>query len=132
MANNMTDYLEKKLLDHCLGVASFTMPTTIYVGLFTADPTETGAAATEITGNAYVRKAMAFNAATLGAGNTANSVDVVWPQATGSWGTVSHVVLFDALSGGNPLFYGPLTTPQAVANTNTFQIKAGQSTISLG
>lgn len=132
MANNMCDYLEKKLLDHALGVAAYTMPTNVYVGLFTADPTETGAAATEITGNAYVRKQMAFNAATLGAGNTANTSDVVWPQATGSWGTVSHAVLFDAPSGGNPLFYGPLTTPQVVANTNTFQIKAGQTSVAMG
>jgi len=127
----MCNYLVKKLLDHALGVAAYTMPTTIYVGLFTADPTKTGAAATEVTGNAYARKAMAFNAATLGAGNTANTADVVWPQATGAWGTISHVVLFDALSGGNPLFYGPLNAPQVVANTNTFQIKSGQSSVAM-
>ena len=37
---NMTNFLEKKLLDHTLGKASWTMPTTVYMGLFTSDPGE--------------------------------------------------------------------------------------------
>jgi hypothetical protein len=40
--SQMTDYLEKKLLDHTLGKAAYTMPTTVYLALFTADPGDTG------------------------------------------------------------------------------------------
>ena len=37
-----TDYLEDKVLDHVFGGSAYTAPTTLYVGLFTAAPSDTG------------------------------------------------------------------------------------------
>ncbi|WP_377846978.1 hypothetical protein [Bosea sp. UC22_33] len=62
MAGSASDYLEKKLLDHSLGVAAYTMPGTVYLALFTADPGEAGPG-TEVSGNGYARQSTAFAAA---------------------------------------------------------------------
>ena len=35
----MSDYLERKLLDHTLGTAAYTHPSQAYLALHTADPT---------------------------------------------------------------------------------------------
>jgi hypothetical protein len=132
MANNLTDYAEKKLLDHVLGVASYTMPATVYLALFTSDPTETGVAGTEVSGNGYARQSIAFTATTSGTGATSNSGTVTFPAATASWGTITHIGLMDASTVGNMLWYGPLTTSKAVNTGDQFQMAATKLSISLG
>ncbi len=109
-----TNYLEAKLIDHSLGTASYTMPT-VYVGLFTAAPGETGGG-TEVSGNAYARQACPFAAASQGAPSSAvNSGTVTFPVATPSgWGTVTHFAIFDASSGGNMLRHGALAASKTV------------------
>jgi len=47
-----SDYLENKVLDHVLRNTSYTPPATVYLGLFTANPTDAGGG-TEVSGNAY-------------------------------------------------------------------------------
>ena len=37
-----SDYLEDKVLDHVFGGSAYTAPGTLYVGLFTAAPSDTG------------------------------------------------------------------------------------------
>ena len=39
MPKNFTTYLENKILDHCLGTATFAKPS-VYVGLFSVAPTD--------------------------------------------------------------------------------------------
>src|SRR5688572_15936538 len=106
MADNLTNFAENKLLDHILGKTSYTMPTT-YVGLFTAAPGEAGGG-TEVSGGSYARQALQpTTAAASGAAD--NSADVTFPAASADWGTVTHVGIFDASSGGNLLLYAALT-----------------------
>lgn len=131
MANNLTDYGEKKLLDHVLGVSAFSMPS-LYLALFTTDPTETGIAGTEVSGNAYARQPITFTATTTGTGATSNSADVLFPVATGSWGTVTHIGLMDAATAGNMIWYGPLSTSKAVTTSDQFKMGATKLSVSLG
>ena len=53
-----TDYLENKVLIHVFGGTAYTAPSTLYVGLFTAVPSDTGGG-TECSGGSYARKSMA-------------------------------------------------------------------------
>lgn len=132
MAGNLSDYAENKLLNHILGVAAFTMPTTIYMALFTTNPTDAGTG-TEVTGNGYARKSVAFSTATTG--TTSNPADVLFATPTGAWGTVTHFGLYDALTGGNLLWHGPLTTADATPITPTpsteFKAKATKLQLSM-
>jgi hypothetical protein len=123
-----SDFLENKLVDHIFRNTAYTMPTTIYVSLFTAAPTDAGGG-TEVTGGSYARvqvgpSTTAWNATqggTSGAssgtgGVTANAADTVFPTPTANWGTVTHFGIHDAVSAGNLLLWAPLTASKTVNN----------------
>ncbi len=110
-----TDYLEEKILDHILGGPDYTRPSTLYIALFTAVPSESGGG-TEVQGNGYARVAVAnttSNWATV-SGQKRNAQAITFPQATGNWGTIVAWGIFDAATGGNLLFYGAVNPPQAI------------------
>ena len=106
---SLSNYTENELLDHLLGKGTrdFTSPTTLAVALFTSlDTTESTTdepTFTEVTGNGYARTAVTFNAARV----------------------------YDATTGGNLLFYGQLSVSKTVQDGDTFEIKAGNLTVTL-
>jgi hypothetical protein len=124
----LSDYLENKLLDHVLRNTSYTSPTTVYVGLFTADPTDAGTG-TEVSGGSYARQILSVTTAT--AGIVTSSADITFPQATASWGTISHIGLLDALSSGNLLMHTALTTSRSIETGDVLKISTGSLTASL-
>lgn len=129
MANNLSNAAELLVLDWVHGVGTPTRPTTpLKVALYTAAPGETGGG-TEVTGGSYARTSVTFSAASAGA--TSNSADVTFPTATASWGTVTHIAVFD--SAGSPVFlwYGPLTASKTVDNGDTFRIPSGSLALSI-
>lgn len=133
MANNMTNYLEKKLLDHTLNVASYAFPT-LHLALFTADPTETGDLTNEVANaGAYARQALVskFSAATTE--TSATTAEIAFPQATASWGTVTHIGIIDSSTYGlgNMIYYGPLDAPRLVDLGTTFKIPIGDLSLTL-
>lgn len=123
MANNLSNYLENKLLDHSLGLTSYTKPST-WVALFTADPGETGDQTNEVpTGRGYARQALTIDAAAAGA--TQNDGALAFGPCTGSgWGTVTHVAVVDnaTIAAGNVLWYGPLAASKVIAVGDSFSI----------
>ncbi len=76
---SMSDYLERKLLDHTLGTTAYTFPSTVYLSLHTADPTDVTATAlsTEVVGGSYGRQIIEFVAATGVSGLTDNEIACV-------------------------------------------------------
>lgn len=130
-----SDYLEDAVLDHVLGNTALAQPATLYLGLFTNDSTnatanlEAGILTDEVTGGSYIREVATFNAATTG--SASSSATVTFTTATANWGTISHVAVMDAASAGNVLFYGAVTTAKLITSGDTFQISAGNLTISL-
>ncbi len=94
-------------------------PPAVYVGLFTAAPTDAGGG-TEATGGSYARvqvtQADASWAAPAGTPTlTSNSAAVTFPTSTATWGgTMTHFGIFDAATTGNLIGWNSLTTPQAV------------------
>lgn len=124
----LSDYLENKLLDHVLRNVSYTSPTTVYVGLFTTDPTDAGSGS-EVSGGSYARQILSVTTAT--AGIVTSSGDVTFPQATASWGTISHIGLLDAITSGNLLMHTALTTSRAIESGDILKISSGNLTATL-
>ena len=127
-----TNYLENEVLDHVLqkGTADFTSPTSLYIGLFTAVTDGEAGTVTEVSGNGYARTSVTFN--TASGGSSTNNGDVTFPAASGgSWGTITHIGVYDASSAGNLLFYGALTASKAVDDGDIFQVSDTNLTISL-
>ena len=123
-----SDYLENNVLDHVLRNVSYSSPTTVYVGLYTSDPTDTNSG-TEVTGGSYARQILSVT--TASAGIVTSSADVTFPQATGSWGTISHLGILDALTSGNLLMHTPLTTSKTIDNGDILKISSGNLTVTL-
>ncbi len=124
----MSNYLENAFINASLRATNFTAPTTIYVSLHTADPTDAGTG-TEVSGNAYVRKAVTFAAPSNGV--SASNADVTFDQATGSWGTIGWIGIWDAESTGNMLYHTALTTSKAIDTGDIFKIASGSLTVTL-
>lgn len=124
---SFSDYLENKVLGHVFGAASYTAPATLYVALYTVAPTDTGGG-TEVSGGSYVRQSVAFTVS----GNLATNTSAVeWPTATGSWGTVVAVGVFDASTSGNLMAFANLTNSKTIASGDVFRIPAGDLDITL-
>ena len=124
---SFTNFLETEILDHVFAGAAYTAPGTLYLGLYTATPSDTGGG-TELSGSAYARLAMAMSVS----GNTAtNSAAEEFATATGSWGTITHVGVFDAATSGNLMAYGTLSASKVVATGDVFRIPPGDLDITL-
>lgn len=117
----LTNFAENKLLDHLLGVAEYPMPTSLYVGLFTAAPGE-GGGGTEVSGGGYAR--VRLTASPASSGSASNASTLTFPRATANWGIVTHVGVFDAQTGGNLLVYGALSTSVQVLTNDVVVIPA--------
>ena len=134
----LSDYLENMIVDHILRATAFTAPATVYVGLLTAAPNDTGGG-TEVSGNAYARVGVtsattAWNGThgnTTGAstgtdGTVENAATITFPTPTPSgWGTVTHWGVYDAASGGNLLFYAALTASKVINAGDAGSFAAG-------
>lgn len=117
-----SNYLEEKILKHIFGLGTFTKPSSVYVGLATAtiSDTTTGSTVTEPSTGAYARVTVANNAtnwpAAAGTSPTAkkNGVVITFPEATASWGTVTHFFIADDATTGNVLIYGQLSASKVI------------------
>lgn len=123
-----SNYLENALINAVLRNTSYTSPTTVYVALFTSDPTDAGSG-TEVSGGSYARTSVTFGAPSNGV--TTSNADCTFPQATASWGTVSHIGLYDASTSGNLLFHTPLDTSKTIDSGDIFKIASGSLTVTL-
>ena len=132
-----SNYLENKLLDHTLTGTAFTQPAARYLALFNNTSTnkatnlEAGTLTdeTSTSGTAYIRKVVTFAAAS--SGTSATNATVTFDAATANWGTITHIAIMDAVSAGNVLFYGAVTTAKTIETGDTFQVSSGNLTVSL-
>jgi hypothetical protein len=125
---SFSDYLEAEILDHVFSKGAYTPPTW-YVGLSTADPGEAGGTLAEPVAMAYAR--VALGSVTRTAGSVVNDAAVEFVAATGNWGMITHVALFDAVSGGNFLGSGALTSPLAITTDKIARFPAGEIAVTL-
>lgn len=126
---SFSNYLENKILNHIAGKATYT-PETWHIALSTADPGEDGSAIAEPSGNGYARVQTApadWNTSTAGLLDNANVIS--FPEATGSWGTITHFAIFSASSGGNFLGSGALTESKAIGSGDTLKFAAGDCNV---
>lgn len=149
--NAATTYLENKLLSFIFknNAGSLSTPgDSIYLALATAvsnfnDSTgETGTpSVTEVNTSSqdanYTRKQVTAANWTLTSSSAnqqtvTNAANVEYSASSGIASyTVTHVVVYDAASGGNALFIGALDVTKTVASGDIFRINAGNFTVEL-
>lgn len=118
-----TDYAENKILNLMRNVAWTEFAA--YVGLFTAAPSDAGGG-TEVSGGDYARELADLSEATGSGGATSNANDITFTTATAAWGTITHIGIFDAVSGGNLIMWTAIDVEKTVGDGDTFKINAGE------
>jgi hypothetical protein len=126
--SEMSNFLENALINATLRATTYTSVATVYVSLWTSDPTDAGSG-TEVSGGSYARTAVTFAAPSNGV--TTNSADVTFPTATASWGTVGWIGINDAATTGNLLYHSPLDTSKTIDSGDIFKISTGNLSVTL-
>ena len=124
----MSNFLENALINATLRNTTYTSVATVYVSLWTSDPTDAGSG-TEVSGGSYARTAVTFGAPANGV--TTNNADVTFPTATASWGTVGWIGINDASTSGNLLYHSPLDTSKTIDTGDIFKISSGNLSVTL-
>ena len=124
MASKKSNYLKSKIVKHVKGEASYTMPTTLYLALYTSDPTVADSGV-EVTGGSYSRKSISFAAESGGSAPSNAAINFTSTPTT----NVSHWGIRDASSGGNLLYFGNFDIVQAISSGQTFTINSGNLVI---
>lgn len=119
----MSNYLENEILDHILGTGSWTMPTNVYLALFTAVADGEAGTVTEVSGSGYSRQSTAFAAASGGVAS--NSAIETFTASGGNWGTITHWGLYDASTSGNLLIYGSLSASRVINDGDSLTFAVG-------
>lgn len=124
----MSNYLESALINATLRNTSYTSPATVYLALYTTDPTDADTG-TELSGNGYARQAITFGAPSNGV--STNSAAIDFPQATGSWGTVAYIGIRDASTAGNLLYHTALDVSKTIDTGDVFRVAIGSLSVAL-
>lgn len=123
-----SNYLENKILDHVLRVASFTQPAALYIALYTVAPTDAGGGTEVSGGGGYARQSISFNASSSGISTSFNAIS--FPNTSWS-GTIVAFGILDALSGGNLLGYSALSPTLSVSSGTLVTAAAGAITVTI-
>ena len=119
-----SNYLENKILNDNLANG------TPYVSLHTAAVTDAGTGA-EVSGGGYARQLASFPTATGDSGSVSTDADISYPTATASFGTVTHIGIWDAVTGGNLLFHSALDSSKTIDTGDIFRISSGNLTVTV-
>lgn len=134
----MSDFLENSLVDQIFRGQTAPTTSTLYIGLYTAAPSDTGGG-TELSGSGYARVSVTSSLANWAGtqstgsttassgtgGATSNNAAITFPEPTSGWGQVQAFGVFDAATGGNLLFHGSLTINKTINEGDTVTFPAG-------
>jgi hypothetical protein len=136
----MSDYLENALIDCIFNGIAF-IPPPIYIALLTTEAADDDTGTTissgggtgvevDSSGTGYARLQVSGWEPAL-SGTTTNSGILIFEEATLDWGTVVGVAICDALTDGNILFHGALSTPKPVLLGDILEFDISALSISL-
>jgi hypothetical protein len=129
-----SDYLESGVLEHTLRGSSLPTPATVYMALFSSDPTD-ASTGTELSDSAYVRQDMAKGGtiasgwtapSTSGEGKASSNANVIqFPPIADGTVTATHYALYDSQIGGNMLYHGSFTVSKTLEINDVLSIAIG-------
>jgi hypothetical protein len=134
LMGSFSDFLENEILDQIFGALAYSAPSALYFALSTANPTDTGGGLSEPSGGSYARVSLTNNKTlwvTASGGALDNAIAITFPQATASWGTVTHFAIMDATSAGNMIAWGTLSASKTIDNGDTAEFAIGDLDIGL-
>jgi hypothetical protein len=134
MANNVGTYLQNARLNFIKGTTHPAAQATLYLALYTTQPSNADSGGVEVTGGSYARASIASSvwSAISGASpaSITNSSAIAFTAASGSWGTIVAIGIKDASTSGNLLYVAPLATAISIVSGQQYVQAANSITIS--
>ncbi len=108
------------------------LPANYYIGLSSSEPTVAGVNSGEpsTSGTGYKRVLLSGLSAPT-AGVIKNTAPISFEESVTNWGVMKYYTVYDAATGGNLLFFGPLSLSRSVEANTIITIKTGELTIEL-
>lgn len=133
-----TNYGSTQVLNGLIGKGTGPL-SNCYIALSTTAPNADGTNFTEpSSASGYARSIIGLSGTTAtqvmsvpSAGASSNTSIIFFPEATASWGTVTHFGLYSSATGGNLVLYGTLTNPIAVAANYVPLFRVGNFSLTL-
>lgn len=133
-----TNYGSTQVLNGLIGKGTGPL-SNCYIALSTTAPNADGTNFTEPSSAAgYARSIIGLSGTTATqvmsnptAGASSNTSIIFFPEATASWGTVTHFGLYSSQTGGSLVLYGTLTNPIAVAANYVPLFRVGNFSLTL-
>lgn len=115
----LSTYAQGKICDQMLRGNTWTTPASLYLALFTSDPTVAGTGS-ETTYSGYARQSCGASPFTAidGTGTTQNNNTIVFPAVGSGSVTIGWWALYDAATVGNMLLFGPLSASKTLNATD--------------
>ncbi len=133
---NMVNTLENEFLDGILGIEQYVSPTSAFLALFSANPTDTGSVVNELSGGGYIRVDLdsKFSAATGTDGSSLNVSDISFPSATEVWLTATHAAIMKSsvIGTDDMVMVIELITPISILSGEVFSFEVGTLAITAG
>lgn len=127
----LTNFVKAMILDALYGGGELVVPERLYIALSTTEPNPDGTNFTEPVGNAYERVEVTNDSTTWECATVdnpsvkTNKIPILFPEATGGWGVITHWGIFDAPEGGNLLDWAPVFNPTSIGEGQQAQFRAG-------
>lgn len=113
-ANGLTNYFANGFLDRMFRNQAFTIAAN-YAAFSTTTPTDAGGNITE-PGNGYAREVINVTGGAspawgaVGASTVTNANAIAFDTPSGTWGAITHIVVYDAITTGNAMGWASTTT----------------------
>jgi len=134
MAGGKSQYLARAVIDHIFRSTvanqafTYTKPGTVYIGLYSTVPTIAGGTEFASPAQGGYARAPVLNDATrwtFAQGQMTNATAISFAAASNAWPAALGIGIFDALTGGNLLYWGVLDTPITIASGGQFTFAIG-------
>lgn len=139
--SSFSNYLETQIVEVYMRNGTLSQPTSIYVALFTADPSDANTTSNEVqvsgTWTDYTREdaadggGIATGWVASSNGVTSNAKVVTFPPNDGASITITHLGLYDASTAGNLLFHAPLTAPKTLLTGDVLSFAVGSIVVTV-
>ncbi len=129
MSFSLTLYAQKVFGDSFWQQMTFPTPADFWLSLHTADPTDSGSLAAELTmiASNYARQPLLakMGPTNLSTGISQNTTVITTLPSLIDQGIVTHIGISDAATAGNMWMFGALTTAQLMSVGRSFQLVPG-------
>ena len=125
---DFSNYLANKLIDATVRNTPYESPETVWVALYTTDPTKEDVGS-EVREASYNRQEVVMSVPVEG--KSENTAQIDFSEATSNWGLVSHIGIRDEASDGNLLYFTELDNAKDILTGDQFRISVDKLKLTL-